>query len=108
MEKRYHKWEIGLPSSTNPGKEGLSTGQVAEISLIKTRATKGTSKPTHTYFVGLITLQKYEAVKDLMLSLLDNFSLFHHYLFIMTFFCTNKNQKYLSKDFLKDLLKEDR
>lgn len=97
--------------------ELCETGQNEEPSLIKIRASCGTAQPTYTYFEGLITKQKFEAVKDLMLSMMDDFSTLHHYMFFLTYFKTKsggysvaidkKSEKKISREdsWMRGLLK---
>ena len=116
-EKRYFKWEIGQPMAAISSNELCETGQNEEPSLIKIRASCGTAQPTYTYFEGLITKQKFEAVKDLMLSMMDDFSTLHHYMFFLTYFKTKsggysvaidkKSEKKISREdsWMRGLLK---
>ena len=50
-------------------------------------------------------MQKFEAVKDLMLSILDNFSTLQHYVFFKAFVGAGR---YFDKKTLKALRKEDK
>ena len=77
-EKRYFKWEVGLPQGAVPS-ENCETGEEQQPSKVKIRASRGTGRPEHTYFEGLVTRQKFEAIKDVMLTMMNDFSTFDHY-----------------------------
>ena len=69
VNQTYYKWEIGHAQSGAGCPEAGETGEEPSKPLIKIRASQGSAPPTYTYFEALVTLKKYEQVKDRMLEM---------------------------------------
>ena len=69
VNQTYYKWEIGHHLSGAGCSEIGETGEAPSEPLIKIRASHSFSRPSYTYFEGLVTLKKFERVKGLMLEM---------------------------------------